>query len=206
MSDPASSIDPDPSHSAHDHAAGGPGAADQPDGLVIYGDFSCPFSALAHRRAMRRADRDSLPFVWRAVEHDPDVPAEGIVLDDSARAGFEAELAQIRELLTDGEADEQQVPTIRLNTARLNTLYASLPASRRDEFARAVFEAYWRDGRNLNDPAELERFGAAATVDGERLAQQWQREWDGFERRIVPMMRLGDGKLSRGRGALMRLQ
>lgn len=174
--------------------------------LVIYGDFSCPFSALAHRRAMRRAQRDGVDFDWRAIEHAPDVPVDGQLLDEDARGGFAAELTQIRELLTADEADEQHVPTYRLNTARLNTLYASLAPSLRHEFARAVFDAYWRDGRNLNDLAELEAFGAAPNDEGEREARVWQGEWDGFERHIVPMMRLPDGKLSRGLGALMRLQ
>lgn len=200
MSDHASPIDPDPSHS-------GPARdLEHPAELVIYGDFACPFCALAHRRATRRAERDSAPFEWRAIEHDPGVPTEGVLLDEKARAGFEAELTQIRELLTNDEADEQHVPTYRLNTARLNTLYASLPPERRHEFAQAAFDAYWRDGRNLNDAAELERFDATPTVEGEGQARQWQHEWESFERHIVPMMRLPDGKLSRGLGALLRLQ
>jgi len=173
--------------------------------LVIYGDFSCPFSDLAHRRAIRGAEQ-GVAFEWRAVQHAPEVPAVGVPLDDDARAGFADELAQIRELLADGEDDRQHVPSYRLNTARLSAIHASLPPTQRDQFATAVFDAYWRDGRNLNDPAELERLGATATADGEELARQWQHEWEGFERRIVPMMRLADGSFSRGLGALARLQ
>lgn len=196
MSDHTTRVDPEPSHPELDHV----------DHLVIYGDFSCPFSAVAHRRAVRRSQQDSTTFEWRAIEHAPEVPADGELLDDEARSGFDAELTQIRELLTDGEPDEQRVPTHRLNTARLNALYASLPPSRRAEFASEVFDAYWHDGRDLNDAAELQRFDATSTLDGEHLAGEWQREWDGFERHIVPMMQLPDGKLSRGLGALLRLQ
>jgi len=174
--------------------------------LVIYGDFSCPFSELAHRRATRGAELDGVAFEWRAVEHAPEVPAEGVPLDEDARAGFAAELARIRELLTDGEVDVQHVPTRRLNTAGLSAIHASLAPTKRDQFATAVFDAYWRDGRDLSDPAEVHRLGATATADGEQLAHEWQHEWEGFERRIVPMMRLADGSLSRGLGALARLQ
>lgn len=197
MSDHPPQFDPEPSDSEVDASA---------DALVIYGDFSCPFSALAHRRAVRHARRDSVAFEWRAIEHDPDVPVDGVLLDDAARAGFADELAQIRGLLADDEADDERIPSHRLNTARLSAIHASLPLERRGEFATAVFDAYWREGRNLNDPDEVERFGATATATGERLAREWQREWEGLERRIVPMMRLPDGTLSRGLGALARLQ
>jgi len=174
--------------------------------FVIYGDFSCPFSELAHRRAKRRAERDGFDFEWRAIEHAPEVPVEGVLLDDDARAGFADELAQIRDLLTDDEADEQRIPDHRLNTARLSAIHASLPPTERDGFATAVFDAYWREGRNLNDPAEVDRLATTATPEGEQLAREWQHEWEGFERRIVPMMRLVDGSMSRGLGALARLQ
>lgn len=176
------------------------------DRLVIYGDFSCPFSALAFRRATRYAQAASVPFEWRAVEHAPEVPVEGVLLDDAARAEFARELAIIRELLTDDEADDQLIPTVRLNTARLSALHASLPPARRLEFAAAAFDAYWRDGRDLNDPAEVERFEVTATDDGKLEAQGWQHDWEEFERRTVPMLRLADGQFSRGLGALKRLQ
>lgn len=173
---------------------------------VLFGDFSCPFSALAHRRAMRLAAQGSAHVVWRPVEHDPDVPVDGSPIDDESRAAFEAELDQIRELLADDETDDLRVPSRKLNTAALNRQFASLPPDRRDEFAEAVFDAYWRAGRDPETDDDVERLTAPVTADGERAADEWQHEWEGFERRIVPMMQLPEGKLSRGLGTLARLQ
>ncbi len=189
-----------------------PPAADGPPdlrGAVVYGDFNCPFSALAHRRVIRRAQldrQDPAPIEWRAVEHDPDIPAGGSDIDEASRSQFEGELEQIRSLLGDDEPDVARVPSRRLNTAKLNVLCASVPISQRGEFVQAVFDAYWIDDQDLNDPDALARFGVTATPEGEQRARQWQAEWTAFERRIVPMMRLPDGTPSRGLGALARLR
>lgn len=173
---------------------------------VLFGDFSCPFSALAHRRALQLARRGTSRFVWRAVEHDRDVPVDGELVDDEGRNAFEGELDQIRELLGDDEADDLRLPSRKLNTASLNRRFASLPLERRDEFAEAVFDAYWREASDPEADDHVERLTAPVTAEGERAADDWQHEWEGFERRIVPMMQLPDGKLSRGLGTLARLQ
>ncbi len=176
------------------------------ESTVLYGDFNCPFSALAHDRAQRLNEGSATPLDWRAVEHDAAIPERGSVVDQSGQAQFEAELEQIRSQLTDADPHDFKVPSRRINTARLNVLLASLPTSQRSGFARSVFAAYWRDGVDLNDPDEIAAIGVTATPEGEALARQWQSEWEGFERRIIPMLRLPDGTLSRGLGALARLR
>ena len=37
------------------------------------------------------------------------------------------------------------------------------------------------------------------------IAARWQREWDATEKKMVPMLVLPDGYISRGLGALKRL-
>jgi hypothetical protein len=40
---------------------------------------------------------------------------------------------------------------------------------------------------------------------GRQLADEWRSAWLGLERRLVPMLVLPDGTVSRGLGALARL-
>lgn len=174
--------------------------------VIVYGDFNCPFSALAHERAMRQQARGLLHLEWRAVEHDPDVPPEGEVVDEETRDQFEEELTQIRELLVDGEPDVLRVPSRRLNTRRLNALLASTPPAERADFRRAVFGAYWVHDHDMNSCEFLDGLATVESPAGVSMAIDWQWDWESFERRIVPMMRLPDGKLVRGLGVLARLK
>ena len=45
--------------------------------LVVYGDFNCPFSALASRRVDRIEAQGRARVDWRAVEHDEQIPRTG---------------------------------------------------------------------------------------------------------------------------------
>ena len=56
--------------------------------LVVYGDFNCPFSALASARVAVLEDRGLAEIDWRGVEHAPEIPAAGDVCSDETRTDF----------------------------------------------------------------------------------------------------------------------
>lgn len=187
--------------------------------VVVYGDFNCPFSALADARASRLAAAGGIGVDWRCVEHDPTIGPCESPLTEQQRDGFEAELAQIRDLLTADEADRFRVPSRRLNTRDLNALYASCPPDRRQALRTALFDAIWCDDLDLTDDAivgeivepimtvepDLAARTGASTDTAARIVATWQQEWSELPRRIVPMMILPQGDVSRGLGALARL-
>ena len=45
--------------------------------LTIYGDFNCPFSALASARADVLLAAGGYEIDWRAIQHDTTIPAAG---------------------------------------------------------------------------------------------------------------------------------
>ena len=101
---------------------------DQHRGIVVYGDFNCPFSALASAR-VGYLERHGLAEVdWRAVEHAPDIPSERRDLTGDQRYKLRGELDQIRGLLTDGEADQLTLPATVSSTRRATLAYAATPA------------------------------------------------------------------------------
>src|SRR5688572_13593310 len=95
--------------------------------LVIYGDFNCPFSALASARAALLEARSLARIDWRAVEHDPGLPAAGEPVDGPVREALEGEIGQIRGLLAEGEPDPLSLPPIRPKTRLVTAAYAAAP-------------------------------------------------------------------------------
>ena len=175
---------------------------DAPPGLVIYGDFNCPFSALASSRAAV-LERHGAVIDWRAVDHDPSIAPGGEAVSAATADSFAEELTQIRGLLVAGEDDRLRIPPKRVNTWLACRGYAACPADERPVLREALFSAYWRDGLDLGDNQVVRRFC------GERrdhpTASRWREEWVALPRPLVPVMVLPDGYVSRGLGALGRL-
>jgi hypothetical protein len=85
--------------------------------LMIYGDFNCPFSALASVRADRLLDAGAHEINWRVIQHDTSIPAMGEpVVGDTASAL----VGEVETVLDLGVHDIQLhlvVPSVRSNAA-----------------------------------------------------------------------------------------
>ena len=161
--------------------------------LIVYGDFNCPFSALASHRVDLLVDRALAEVEFRAVEHAPDIPLDGRAVVGKVRDDLADEIEQVHGLRAPSDGDfALRVPDSLPNTASMCASYASTPtaAMRRDLFA-----AVWSDG------------AAAATLTDEGAQRQaaWQAEFDSWDKKIVPSVVLEDGYVSRGLGGLKRL-
>ena len=67
-------------------------------GLTTYGDFNCPFSALASVRADVLRAADAYEIDWRAVQHDTAIPTAGEAVEGGTAAGLAEEVATIANL------------------------------------------------------------------------------------------------------------
>ena len=176
---------------------------DQPIRLTIYGDFNCPFCALASARAARLQQLGLATVDWRAVEHAPDIPVDGNAVAGDLNAELLDELDRIRDLLGPTERLDLRLPAVQPNTHLATTGFAGSPTSTRSELRTSIFEAFWRDGLDIGSQSILNSLGAPAS--DEDLAQRWREEWLGLTKPIVPVMVLPDRYVSRGLGALARL-
>ncbi len=172
-----------------------------PERLVIFGDFNCPFCALASARADVLLATGNYEISWRAIQHDTGVAESGEVLGEAARAALAAEIAQVFELSARDLRLRLAVPATRPNTALACQAFAAAPDPHRTR--RRLFAAVWAEGRNISKATELGRIGAS----GRNLetARVWQSAFDALERPITPTLVLPDGYVSRGLGALRRL-
>ena len=175
----------------------------QPVKLIVYGDFNCPFSALASARVSSLERIGAVRVDWRAVEHAPDLPPAGIEIAGELAYELERELAQIRGLLSADEPDRLILPARQPNTRLATAAYAATPTSDRPAMRDRLFAAHWSEGADLIEEATLARLGAM-TIDT-ATAARWREEWENLTDPIVPVMVLPDGYVSRGLGALARL-
>jgi len=176
-----------------------------PPTLILFGDFSCPFSALASHRAAALEAAGRTIVEWRAVQHLPDQPREGRKVEGELATMYTEEVELIRSLLGPSEQFPLQVPPIQPNTALATAGYAATPLSERSKVRKRLFEAFWFDGHDLGNARQLAELGVPSPDEIPSAVAQWQRQWEGFERRIIPMLEMPDGELSRGLGALKHL-
>jgi hypothetical protein len=169
--------------------------------LTIYGDFNCPFSALASVRA-DLLPPDGYEVDWRAVQHDPAIAAAGESVEGDTAAELATEVATILELSADDVRLQLVVPPVRSNTAAASAAFAAA-GDDADALRRKLFAAVWAEGRNVGDEAELDRLGVAGRDDD--AAGRWQAEFDALPQPVTPSLVLPDGYVSRGLGALARL-
>ena len=170
--------------------------------LTIYGDFNCPFSALASARADSLLAAGAHEIDWRAIQHDTTIPIDGEPVEGAIAAQLGAEVATIIELSERDLRLHLVVPPVRSNTAASCAAFAAA-GDRRNDLRRRFFAAVWAEGRNLGDPDELERLSARLR-DG-ATARRWQDAFEALPRPITPTLVLPDGYVSRGLGALSRL-
>jgi hypothetical protein len=174
--------------------------------LVIFGDFNCPFSALASTRADELERRGIARVDWRAVEHKPEIPPGGEPVDGELRAELDEEVENVRELLVGDEEFATRWPAVRPNTRAAIERYAGVEPARRAAVRGELFRRYWGLGEDLGDARVLDDVvvvGAGAGDAG--TAEAWQREWNDLGQPVIPTLRLPDGYVSRGLGALRRL-
>lgn len=172
-------------------------------GLVVYGDFNCPFSALASARVERIEQMDLARVEWRAVEHDLDIPQEGVEIAGPLRTALTDELAWIETMLHPGEPFRLRLPACQVRTALATSRYAGTSDPDRAALRSVIFAAHWGGDRRIDDPATLDDLGAGP-VDAD-TAQRWRSSWHRATDPIVPVLVLPDGYVSRGVGALRRL-
>jgi predicted DsbA family dithiol-disulfide isomerase len=169
--------------------------------LLVYGDFNCPYSALASRRVDELLRIGAAEIEWRAVEHEPELPPEGRPVEGEFLKKLRGELDEIAELLRPGEDFAPELPEIYPNTRDVSQVFSTWEDEAAHFYRRQAFDALWLGGRNISDVSVL---GETGVGQREPLADAWQRKWEDIERRIVPLLVIDD-EIVRGKDVLERL-
>lgn len=171
--------------------------------LVAYGDFNCPYSAVASGRVAELERRGVVAVDWRAVEHDTEIPRAGAEVAGDLASELLAELDEINALLMEGETNRLQLPARQVNTSLAVERFAGTSARNRPAVREEIFVAHWVRGARIDEADVLDRAGAGR-VDPV-VAREWRARWQDATTPIVPVLVLPDGYVSRGLGVLARL-
>lgn len=171
---------------------------------VVFGDFNCPYSRLASHRldALVAAGRAELE--WRAVQHAPDLPVGGRAVEGAVAEELDRELAEIAELVGEGEAVTMRRPPVRPNTALATAAHAAAHPADRPSLRRRLFDALWLEGMDIGDELTLVSLGLDV-VDPPGPAAEWQQAWEALDEPIVPAYVTADGTRFEGTAALHEL-
>jgi hypothetical protein len=195
--------------------------------LLLYGDFNCPWSYLAERRA-RLLERHGVTVDWRAVEHEPRRPRRH---SDTRFACLREEMGRVERALLPGEHYPYSLTGFVPDTGAALSGYAeAYGAGVADVVHPLLFEAFWVHGLDVGDPRLvrtllmdairtghsdsdcLRDWGYAVDVTGGpvttgawRLARAWRREWRDTGKQVVPVVYVDGGDPFIGEDAVARL-
>ena len=171
--------------------------------ITLFTDLNCPFCYATEQRLERLGLEDEI--VWRGVEHEPDLPVP-MDRDDEEIAAEVAE--EVRSVRSRAAEVEIAVPPGKANTAP--GLVAAAAAMRVDPgrgaaFRQSVYGAFWRDGRDISDPAVLDELAREhdlaplrTSAEDVRAVSAWRLEWERSPLRGVPLLLRDDGEMLYG--------
>lgn len=183
--------------------------------ITLYGDFNCPWSYLAFRRA-EVLIAGAVEIDWRPVEHLPGLPHGRPV---ARPAGLRDEIERVVGRLLPGEALPHEIPAFLPRTAPAIAACAEgYAAEVAAPVARALFEAYWLHGVDVGDSYVLRTLltdqlrgsaspsravrewgapvavtGAPMSAEAYRLLQGWSDTWRRIGAGIVPVLQVPGG-------------
>jgi predicted DsbA family dithiol-disulfide isomerase len=167
--------------------------------LTLFTDLNCPFCYATEQRLERLGV--SSQITWRGVEHEPELPVP-MALDETEIAA---------ELASEVESVQSRAPEVAITVppGKANTaagLLAAAAALRADPergaaFRHGVYTAFWRDGRDVSDPAVLDELAREHGLGSVRprpedtlTVASWRVEWERSPLRGVPLLVREDGE------------
>ena len=189
--------------------------------VTVFADYICPFCYVGHVRLMRLRERYDLRVNWCFVEIHPETLPEGQPL---SVLGYPPERWE-QMMANLGRLAEEEGLTLapRLFTANsrgallLAEAAKTLGADAFYSIHEAIYHAYFRDGRNIGDPAVLKELAEASRIPEALVESAWSDPTypEHLQRylamagqagvRGVPTFRLGERQLS-GAVPLSQLQ
>lgn len=149
------------------------GGSSGPVDVFLYGDYVCPFSYVVDARLRRLRDDLDLRVHWRPLSIHPAVPTDGLSIDQTGRPPDE--WARVESSVSDMAREEElafELPDFVANSheaLQVGEFARDVGTEAFRRAHRALFEAYFVDGRNLGRREVLLDVAEAAGLDREGL-------------------------------------
>ncbi len=146
--------------------------------VSVFSDYICPFCYIGSRRLLRLNDCYDLKINWCGMEIHPDTPAGGMPVTalGYAPAQWDALMANLDHLAT---AEDLQFceRTFTTNSHRALLLAEAAKQAGSAAFYRlheALFDAFFRKGRNIGDVEVLRGIAAASGIPTVKVEDAWR--------------------------------
>lgn len=148
--------------------------------LDIFADPVCPWCYIGKARLDRALEaRPGHPFViaWHPFELNPTLPAGGMARDAYLTAKFGVEATKYHIPVLEAAKDAGVAMDLAAITRMPNTrdahrlLHWAGIEGRQTPVMSALMRAYWREGRDIGDPAVLTEIAAQMGMEGEIVAR-----------------------------------
>ncbi|MGD9918398.1 MAG: DsbA family oxidoreductase [Paenirhodobacter sp.] len=148
--------------------------------LDIFADPVCPWCYIGKARLDRALEaRPGHPFViaWHPFELNPTLPAGGMARDAYLTAKFGVEAAKYHIPVLEAAKDAGVTMDLAAITRMPNTrdahrlLHWAGIEGRQTPVMSALMRAYWREGRDIGDPAVLTEIAVQMGMEGEMVAR-----------------------------------
>lgn len=146
--------------------------------LVVFSDYVCPFCYIGKTIAQKLVEDYGLEMEWVGYEINPRIPSEGLTLED---VGVDEEYLKIVEGQVKKYADMYGIkvkfpdflPNSRL--AIMSTRAAEKEGVFYDFYLK-VFDAYWKEGRDIGNKEELRAIAEEIGLPWDRVETYLQNE------------------------------
>lgn len=168
--------------------------------LVVYGSFNCPYCYFASA-IVDGLIASGTHVEWRAVVNDPQ-PKEGRLVVGPLANRLDRQIANVT-VLSRG-ALEIYRPTVYPDTSSAVATFSTARGADADRLRRALFHAYWVDGKDIGDTFVLRSIAGHVGLSSLRM-RTWQQQWSKFAEPVVPIAVDEDGIALSGVDALASL-
>ncbi len=146
--------------------------------LVVFSDYVCPFCYIGKTIAQKLVEDYGLKMEWLGYEINPRVPPEGLTVEEM---GIDKEYMEIVEKQVQKYADMYGIK-IKFPEFLPNSRLAIMvtQATKKEgffyDFYHEVFDAYWKEGRDIGDKGVLKEIAQKIGLPWDKVDEYLQNE------------------------------
>lgn len=121
--------------------------------VIVYSDYICPFCYIGFHRIKKLKSQFDLEVEWKPFELHPEIPQEGFSMENLAfPTGYiDMVMTNVKHLADDAGITfkfSNKLPNSRL---ALSVSEFMKTVAKFDEFHELVFDAYWKEGKDIGN-------------------------------------------------------
>ncbi|MHA2036611.1 MAG: DsbA family oxidoreductase [Promethearchaeota archaeon] len=121
--------------------------------VIVFSDYICPFCYIGFHRIEKLKEKYNLDVEWEPFELHPETPKDGFKMAEISfpRDYLEMAMANVKKLADEDGISLKYSKTLPNSQKALFISEFARTKGKFDEFHRLVFDAYWKEGKDIGD-------------------------------------------------------